>query len=435
MASVATGKLTATYAILVLTIGLSVAGMCITGSYRLIEIPESGPRAWISPIEDLSDEEPDFQRDILPVLSDRCFACHGPDEAANISGLRLDLRDAAVGELPSGDGRAIVPGRPQRSELIRRIASEDPDLLMPPPGSHRHPITPDELAKLNAWIAAGANYQKHWSFETLPTRIEVPEESIAGWSRHEIDRFIAMELARMGMTPSEESERWRWLRRVTLDLTGLPPSLDELDAFARDQSADAYERVVERLLASPRFGEHLAIGWLDVARYADSYGYQSDLICQVWPYRDWVVRALNNNLPYDQFVTQQLAGDLLPAPTAEQLVATAFNRLHRQTNEGGSIDLEWRIEYASDRVHTMGMAFLGLTLECARCHDHKFDPITQRDYYQLTAFFNSIDEAGTYNDASHIPTPTVLLPTPDQARQWSELDAEWEAIESAWRDM
>lgn len=375
------------------------------------------------------DDEFDFQREILPVLSDRCFSCHGPDEGANISGLRLDTRAAAIGELPSGDGRAIVPGRPQRSEMIRRIKSTDPDLVMPPADAHRQPISAEELAKLEAWIAAGAPYQQHWSFESLPATVEVPEVPTDGWGHNTIDRFVLAALARQGLTPAPEAERWRWLRRVSLDLTGLPPTIEELDAFENDTSPDAYDVVVQRLLDSPRFGEHWAVDWLDVARYADSYGYQSDLICQVWPYRDWIVKALNDNLPYDQFLRNQLAGDLLPNATTEEIVATAFNRLHRQTNEGGSIDLEWRIEYAADRVQTFGLAFLGLTLECARCHDHKFDPITQRDYYQLMAFFNSIDEAGTYNDAVHIPTPTILLPTDDQRAHLASIDAELRALD------
>lgn len=364
---------------------------------------------------------PDFQSQILPLLSDRCFTCHGPDAAANESGLRLDLRAEAIAEAPSGDGATLVPGQATKSLLWQRITTADADLVMPPPGGNRQPLSKSEIDLLKRWIDAGAEYQQHWSLEPIPDSVVVPNQPNDRWSRSEIDRFVLAMAEPQGLTPAAEAERWRWLRRVTLDLSGQVPTVSEVQAFLDDRQGDAYERVVDRLLASPTFGQTMAVDWLDVARYADSYGYQSDQLCQVWPYRDWVIKALNDNLPYDQFVVQQIAGDLLPSGTREQKLATTFNRLHRQTNEGGSIDEEWRIEYAADRVHTMGTAFLGLTLECARCHDHKFDPISTREYYQLMAYFNSIDESGTYNDAVHIPTPTLMLPTPEQEQRWQAL--------------
>lgn len=366
---------------------------------------------------------PDFQSQILPILSDRCFSCHGPDSQANESGLRLDVRGEAVGELPSGEGFAIVPGHPERSQLLRRIRHRDPDLRMPPAAANRKVISEAETELLQAWIAGGAPYQTHWSFEPLPDQVAVPKVLNSDGCRNEIDHFVRAELERQGRQPAAEAERWRWLRRVTLDLTGLPPSPEEQNAFAEDASPQAYETVVDRLLNSPAFGEHFAVAWLDAVRYGDSYGYQSDQLCQVWPYRDFVVSALNRNMPYDQFLTWQLAGDLLPNATREQRLATAFNRLHRQTNEGGSLDEEWRAEYAADRVQTFGTAVLGLTLECARCHDHKFDPISTREYYQLVAFFNSIDEHGMYNDAGHVPTPSLMLYSGEAEKKLSELQA------------
>ena len=280
---------------------------------------------------------------------------------------------------------------------------------MPPPESNLA-LTEKEKSTIRQWIAEGAKYQPHWSFIPLPASVPVPTVKNKKWPRNEIDQFILARLEKEKLKPSGEAERARWLRRVTFDLTGLPPKLEEIDAFLKDRSATAYEKVVDRLLASPRYGERMAVPWLDAARYADSYGYQSDQLSPTWPFRDWVVQAFNRNLPYDKFLTEQLAGDLLPLPKREDRLATAFNRLHRQTGEGGSIEEEWRNEYVSDRVHTFSTAMMGLTFECARCHDHKYDPITQRDYYNLSAFFNSIDEYGLYNDAAHVPTPSLLLP-------------------------
>ncbi len=356
-------------------------------------------------------EKLQFNRDIRPILSDRCFKCHGPDKASRKAGLRLDLPEEAYAERKKSGEHAIVPGKPDQSLVCQHIFSKDPDELMPPPDAHLA-LTPAEKETIRRWIGEGGQYQPHWAFIPLPDQTPVPAVKNRSWPRNEIDHFILARLEKAGIKPSPEASRSRWLRRVTYDLTGLPSTPAEADAFLADKSAGAYERVVDRLLASKHFGERMAVPWLDAARYADSYGYQSDQLCPTWPYRDWVVSAFNDNLPFDKFLTEQLAGDLLPHATRRQRLATAFNRLHRQTNEGGSIAEEWRIEYISDRVRTFSTTFLALTFECAHCHDHKFDPITQRDYYSLFAFFNSIDEYGLYNDSAHVPTPSLLLPHP-----------------------
>jgi len=365
-----------------------------------------------------------FNHDIRPILSDTCFTCHGPDSAARKAGLRLDRREEAVAK------GIIVPGKPEQSRLITRVFAAQPALLMPPVASHKT-LTAEQKSLLKRWIAQGAEYEPHWAFVAPAAKVPVPAVKNAAWPRNEIDRFVLARLEREGLKPSPEATRTDWLRRVTLDLTGIPPTLAEVDAFQADKSPGAYAAVVDRLLASPRYGERMAIPWLDVARYADSYGYQSDQLCPTWPYRDWVVKALNDNLPYDQFITWQIAGDLLPNATRDQRLATAFNRIHRMTNEGGSVPEEWRLEGVSDRVHTFGTAFLGLTFECARCHDHKFDPISQRDYYSLTAFFNSIDEYGMYDRADIVPSPSLLLPTPDQERELTAANAAAKQAEAA----
>jgi hypothetical protein len=347
-----------------------------------------------------------FDRDIRPILSDKCFRCHGPDAQARQADLRLDAPDG----IPD---HVVVPGKPEESELVARIMSDDVDMRMPPPDSHLS-LSAAQKELLRRWIADGAKFAEHWSFEPLPAKIDVPPVGDESWPRGAIDRFVLARLEAEKLEPSPPAEPLRLLRRVTLDLTGLPPTADECREFEKAAEVDfdaALVAIVDRLLANPAFGEHMAVAWLDAARYADSHGYQSDQLNLQWPYRDWVVRALNANMPYDDFLTWQLAGDLLPNPTRDQILATAFNRLHRLTNEGGSIAEEWLAENAADRVQTMGTAILGLTLECARCHDHKYDPITSRDYYSLSAFFNSIDENGLYDYPTKIPSPTLLLPT------------------------
>ncbi|BCU76042.1 DUF1553 domain-containing protein [Luteolibacter sp. LG18] len=351
---------------------------------------------------------PAYNKDIRPILSDKCFQCHGPDSANRKGDLRLDRREDALA------AKAIVPGKPKESHLIQRIHEHDPKEVMPPPESPRQ-LDDRERDLLARWIAGGAVYEKHWSFSPLPASVALPAPKDTTWLQQDLDRFIAARLDQEKLQPSAPASPERWLRRITFDLTGLPATRADLDAFLADSSAESKERVVDRLLASPRYGEKMAVDWLDVARYADSFGYQSDLDTHAWPYRDWVIDALNRNLPWDQFITWQLAGDLLPNPTREQIIATTFNRIHRKTQEGGSVEAEFRQEGISDRVHTFGTAFLGLTLECTRCHDHKYDPLTQQDYYSPGTFFNSIDEWGLlHGNGSIQPNPTLLLTTADQ---------------------
>ncbi|MFM8890602.1 MAG: DUF1549 domain-containing protein, partial [Planctomycetia bacterium] len=328
-----------------------------------------------------------FNRDIRPILSENCFGCHGPDSAARQAGLRLDLAEQATAPLDSG-GTAIVPKHPETSELIARVVSDDPDSVMPPPHAKLGRLSDDEVSVLRRWIAEGAAYEPPWAF--LPAqRPEGPggpagAEAAAG--DHPIDRFVAARLADRGLALVPEADRSTLIRRASFDITGLPPEPAEVESFVADSAADAYERLLDRLLASPRYGERMAADWLDLARYADSYGFQVDRERpDMWPWRDWVISAFNRNLPWDQFATWQLAGDLLPAATDEQVLATAFNRLHQLESYGGSVEEEYRVNYVNDRVVTFGTAFLGLTLECCRCHDHKFDPLSQRDYYRLFA--------------------------------------------------
>jgi hypothetical protein len=351
-----------------------------------------------------------FNDDIRPILSDKCFFCHGPDAANQKADLRLDTFEGAI-----KDG-AIVPGKPLESELILRVSSHDPDEHMPPPEAKIGLLTKEEIATLTEWIATGAKYEQHWAFLPVP---EKPADKTS------IDDFVSAKLAEHSLALQPEAERTRLIRRVTFDLTGLPPTPDEVTAFLGDSSPNAYEKLIDRLLASPRYGERMAVDWLDLARYADTYGMQVDRDREVWPYRDWVIDAFNKNQPYDQFTTWQLAGDLLPNATDEQILATAFNRLHQQKVEGGSVEEEFRIEYIADRTHTFGTTFLGLTLECSRCHDHKFDPIKHTEYYQLSAFFQNIDEAGLYSYfTDSVPTPTLLLTDDNKKAELANFDAE-----------
>jgi mono/diheme cytochrome c family protein len=348
-----------------------------------------------------------YNRDIRPILSENCFVCHGPDQNKRMANLRLDEPTSA---LKRG---AVVPGKPEKSRLITRVFAKQAALQMPPVSSHKQ-LTQKQKETLRQWINEGAKYEAHWAFVPLPAKVPLPTVKNRGWVKSPLDTFILAQLEASGIRPSAEASRTDWLRRVTFDLTGLPPKPTEVNAFLADKSAKAYENVVDRLLASPHYGEQMALPWLDIARYADSYGYQSDQLCPTYPYRDWVIQAFNKNLSYKQFALEQLAGDLLPNANRDQRLATAFNRIHRMTNEGGSVAEEWRMEGVADRVRTFGTAFLGLTLECARCHDHKFDPITQKDYYAFSAFFNSIDEYGMYDQTGIVPSPSLLLPTPQQ---------------------
>ncbi|MFO0890009.1 MAG: DUF1553 domain-containing protein [Isosphaeraceae bacterium] len=364
--------------------------------------------------EPTASRKVDFNYQIRPILSDKCFHCHGPDPRNRKAGLRLDTKEGAFAALKSG-GHAILPGDLEESELVARITAEAEVDRMPPKSLGRS-LTAQEIELLKRWVAEGAEWKDHWAF-LAPADVPPPRVGHSAWPRGPLDRFVLARLEAEGLSPSKEASRERLIRRVTFDLTGLPPTVAEVDAFLKDARPDAYERLVDRLLASPRFGERMAVDWLDVARYADTHGYQADVYRAMWPWRDWVVKAFNRNLPFDAFVTWQLAGDLLPRPTREQVLATAFNRHHRQTNEGGSIEEEWRTEYVADRTITFGAAFLGLTLECSRCHSHKYDPISQKDFYSLFSFFNSIDESGLYSHFTDaVPTPTMLLSSDEQDR-------------------
>jgi hypothetical protein len=357
----------------------------------------------------------DFNQQIRPILSDKCFRCHGPDTAQRKAGLRLDRAESALHELDSGV-TAIVPRDPSRSEMIRRIFSDDPEERMPPQNSQKS-LTDTEKALLRAWVADGAEYSKHWSF-VRPKRPAPPILPVDKWSTNDIDRFIFQRLRQEKLAPSAETDRRTLIRRVSFDLNGLPPAISEVDAFLADNQPGAYDRVVDRLLASPRFGERMAMHWLDLARYADTDGYEKDGHRQMWPYRDWVIRAFNNNLPFDEFTIEQLAGDMLPSPTRDQLIATAFNRNNPTTSEAGSDPDEFAAKYAIDRLNTTANVWLGLTTQCAECHDHKFDPITT-DFYRLFAFFNQMPEVPLYEGPD--APPSIMVATPEQEKKLSDL--------------
>jgi hypothetical protein len=356
-----------------------------------------------------------FGRDVLPILSDNCFRCHGPDARKRKADLRLDTKEGAL----RGDDPVIVPGKSGDSELFRRIASDEASEIMPPPKANRK-LTAGQIALLKRWIDEGAKWGKHWAFEK-PVRPALPAVNEKNWPRNPIDYFVLARLEAEGLKPSPPASKETLLRRVTLDLTGLPPTLDEMDAFRADDSPNAYEKVVDRLLASPRYGERMAWEWLDAARYADSNGYQGDAERTMWPWRDWVIDAMNRNLPFDQFTVQQLAGDLLPNATREQKLATAFCRNHAINGEGGRIPEENRVDYVMDMMETTGAVWLGLTFNCCRCHDHKFDPLTQKDYYSLFAFFNQTPITG---GGGNPQTPPVLeFASREQSAKLAELTA------------
>ncbi len=370
----------------------------------------------------------DYDRDIKPLLSDRCFKCHGPDAENREADLRLDNRAGLFRESDSGNGSHVVkPGDTDESELLIRIATDDEDLRMPPVDSNLS-LSASEIKLIQRWIQSGAAWNQHWAFR--PIGDVQPPATDDMWARNAIDRFVLAQLQTRQLRPNSDGTREQLIRRLTFDLTGLPPTLEEIDAFLADRSDDAYEKVVDRLLRSHRYGERMASTWLDVARYSDTYGYQVDRDRYVWPYRDWIVRAFNENLSYDQFITWQVAGDLLENATDDQILATTFNRLHPQKVEGGSVPEEFRIEYVSDRTQTFATAFLGLTFECCRCHDHKYDPISQREYYQLAAFFDKIDEAGLYSYFTPaVPTPTLLLASDKQKQTADDLTSKIAAQE------
>lgn len=372
--------------------------------------------------------EIDFNRDIRPLLSDRCYACHGPDENHREGGIRFDVAESVLGEADSGE-TAIVPGKPDESEMIARILSDDESLKMPPPDSNKS-LNADEIAKLKQWVAEGAKFQGHWSFEA-PKKADPPQVDTPGWNEREIDQFLAARLKKEGLSPSEPADKLTLIRRVTFTLTGLPPMPAEVEAFLKDDSSDAYEKVVDRLLASPQYGEHMARHWLDAARYADTHGLHLDNYREMWMYRDWVIQALTDNKPYDVFLTEQLAGDLLPNPSWEQKVASGFNRCNVTTSEGGSIAAEVKMRNVNDRVVTTGTVFMGLTMDCTRCHDHKYDPLKQKDFYSMYGFFNSIDGNPLDGNAKdHAPTVYSKEATEELAQLDQQIGQKREEIKS-----
>lgn len=369
-----------------------------------------------------------FNRDIRPILADHCFACHGPDARSRKADLRLDVVTART---KTADQHLIVPGEPESSELWKRVTSADPTVIMPPPEAKK-PLTAAQIALLRRWIEQGAVREDHWAFVT-PKRPALPRLMDSA-APGEIDGFVRAELRERNLRPAPEAPPETLIRRVTLDLTGLPPTPEEIDTFLADPSPDRYERLIDRLLASPRYGESMAVTWLDAARYADTSGYQSDGPREMWRWRDWVIEAYNANMPFDQFTIEQLAGDLLPNATSEQRLATGFHRNHRGNSEGGIVPEEYAVEYVADRVDTTGTVWLGLTIGCARCHDHKFDPISQREYYQFFAFFNTIPEFGRALKEGNSP-PYLLTPTDAQQQRLDELNKQLADLQQHWNSL
>src|SRR6266853_429166 len=358
-----------------------------------------------------------FNRDIRPLLSDTCFPCHGFDANKRKADVRLDTPDGATA-LHKGH-QAVKGGDLKGSELWRRVNALDPKVIMPPPDSSKK-LKPEQIRLLGKWIEQGAVYQKHWAFEP-PVRPATAPLKRTDWARNDLDRFILATLESKQLSPAPEAAKETLIRRVTLDLTGLPPTPAEVDAFLADSASDSYERLVDRLLKSPHYGEHMARYWLDLARYGDTHGLHLDNERSLWPYRDWVVEAFNRNLSFDQFTVWQLAGDLLSNSTREQQVASGYNRCNVSTSEGGAIDEEFQVRYAVDRVEATSGAWLGLTMGCAVCHDHKFDPILQKEFYQVFSIFNNISEKAMDGNVM-LPPPVLRLPTPEQEKQLSDFD-------------
>ncbi len=369
-----------------------------------------------------------FDRDIRPILSDHCFTCHGPDTNKRQAGLRLDQKEGAFGSLDSGS-HAIVPGQIDSSELVRRINSSDVDLIMPPPDQGK-PLTKAQTELLSRWIQQGAAWSNHWSFEPVSMPVMPVDNLAAGTVANAIDAFVLHRLQREGLAQSPRESKERLLRRLSLDLTGLPPTLQEVDAFLQDSSTSAVEAVVDRLLKSPHFGERMAMPWLDLARYGDTSGYHNDSLRDMWLWREWVVRAFNANMPFDQFTIEQLAGDLIPDATVQQQIASGFHRNVMTSDEGGLIDSEYRNLYVVDRVATTGVTWLGLTIACAQCHDHKYDPTTQEDFYKLYAFFNNVPETGKDGVRDRNPKPFLRVPSEQQAEQLRQYESELASAET-----
>jgi hypothetical protein len=357
-----------------------------------------------------SDQAPpvQFNRDVRPILSDRCFACHGPDVGSREADLRLDQRDAAI-------EWAIIPEDADASEVIARVSSDDPDMRMPPADSHRPPLTAAEIDVLRRWVDEGAGYEPHWAY-IPPQRPAVPKHDDAEWARTAVDRLLLAKMQAQGVTPAAEADRVTLARRLYLDLTGLPPTLEQVDAFVADQRPDAYERLVDELLVSPRFGERMASWWFDLVRFANTVGYHGDQSHRITPYRDYVIKSFNDNLPFDQFTVEQLAGDLLPEPTMWQLVATGYNRLLQTTHEGGAQDGEYRAKHLADRVRNVSEVWMGSSLGCAECHDHKFDPWAQKEFYSLGAFFADVDHHGSFEPVSK---NTQVTERPPEMLAWT----------------
>lgn len=362
-----------------------------------------------------ADETIEYNRDIRPILAENCFACHGPDSAARKGDLRLDQREAAI------EAAAIVEGKPAESSLLERMRSTDAELVMPPPSAHKE-ISAEQIALLEKWIAAGAPYQPHWSY-IAPQPKDPPAVKNEAWVKNPIDRFILNRLEAMDLQPAPEADRTTLARRAALDVTGLPPTIEMLDEFLSDTSPDAYEKYVQRLLQSERWGEHRGRYWLDYARYADSHGIHFDNYREIWAYRDWVIQAFNRNLPYDQFTIEQLAGDLLPNPTLDQKIATGFNRCNITTNEGGVIPEEYAVLYTRDRLETTAAVWLGTTANCAVCHDHKFDPLSMKESYSIAAFFNNTTQNPMDGNIKDTP-PIIAVPLPEDRQRWDVIDAE-----------
>ena len=361
----------------------------------------------------------DFNREIRPILSDNCFKCHGPDEKQRMANMRLDETEGLF--VDRGGYKIIVPGNSAQSKLYQKISSKNAAFRMPPVYSGKT-LTDKQIELIKQWIDQGAKWEMQWSF-VAPKRPPVPEVKDKAWVRNPIDSFVLARLEAEGLKPSEEADKATLLRRVSFDLTGLPPTPAEVDSFLADKSPDAYEKRVDQLLASPHYGERMAMEWLDLARYSDTHGYHIDSLREMWPWRDWVIKAYNQNMPYDQFTIEQLAGDLLPNATLDDKIATGFNRNNMINFEGGAVPEEYHAEYVVDRASTTATAWLGLTMGCARCHDHKFDPIRQKDFYRFVAFFNTVPERGLDGFLGNAE-PVLPLPTTAQQQQLDELNGQ-----------
>ncbi len=404
------------------TLTALISAFLFSLSVGLIRADQGLPRETHAPAARL-----DYNRDVRPILAAKCFHCHGADPKAIQAGLRLDTHDGAVSKLASGH-KAIVPGKIAASEVIARIFSKNSALIMPPVSANKA-LTPAEQITIKRWIAEGAEYKQHWAF-IKPTRPIPPAVKLATWPRNPIDKFILARIENAHLKPSPQTDKATLIRRVSLDITGIPPTISEVNTFLADRSPSAYEKVVDRLLASPRYGEKMAQSWMDGARYADSNGYQADYERFQWRWRDWVIDAYNQNMPYDEFTIEQLAGDMLPNATLSQKIATGFNRNHRINTEGGVIPEEWRIETVIDRVETTSAVWLGLTMGCARCHDHKYDPISQKEFYQFGSYFNNVPETGSGEERPVNHPPLIKAPYPEQSVQLASLDTKLGEMDS-----